>query len=118
MRPSVVSVHTIKNARPVANRRGQRQEVPDELRRFFGDDIERFFDIPERGFEQQDLGSGVIVSAEGHIVTNNHVVQRADEVTVTLHEGGCRHGSGNHSRAGRAARRQANRSSGVHRAVG
>ncbi|WP_290649321.1 DegQ family serine endoprotease [Aquisalimonas sp.] len=47
----------------------------------------RFFDLPERPRERQtqSLGSGVIVDAEaGYILTNHHVIRRADRITVTL----------------------------------
>jgi Do/DeqQ family serine protease len=47
----------------------------------------RFFDIPEGGElpPQQSAGSGVIIDAdEGHILTNHHVVENADEIVVTL----------------------------------
>lgn len=50
----------------------------------------RFFDIPAqpRERQRQGLGSGVIVDAEnGLIMTNNHVIERADEILVTLHDG-------------------------------
>ncbi len=50
----------------------------------------RFFDIPEMPQEQerQSLGSGVIVDAEkGYVLTNNHVIENADEITVTLRDG-------------------------------
>ncbi len=61
----------------------------------FGDEFFRFFygdpqqqnqrkSEPE-SFEQIGTGSGVIISSNGYIVTNNHVVDQADEIEVTLH---------------------------------
>lgn len=58
---------------------------------FFNDPFfRRFFNIPEQQRERQTegLGSGVIVDADnGYIITNQHVVARADEITVTLRDG-------------------------------
>jgi len=48
---------------------------------FFGDRYQR----PQR--EVQGMGSGVIISSDGYIVTNNHVVESADNVAVTLNDG-------------------------------
>lgn len=57
----------------------------DFFRRFFGD---RFGDVPqqrrERQYRQRGLGSGVIVSPDGYIITNYHVVQNADEIKIQL----------------------------------
>ncbi len=50
----------------------------------------RFFGIPDVPRERptQSLGSGVIVDAErGYVITNNHVIDKADEITVRLHDG-------------------------------
>jgi len=50
----------------------------------------RFFGIPDRPREQttQSLGSGVVVdAANGYVITNNHVIDKADEITVTLRDG-------------------------------
>ena len=58
---------------------------------FFNDPFfRRFFNVPEQQRERQTqgLGSGVIVDADnGYIVTNHHVIERADEITVTLRDG-------------------------------
>jgi serine protease Do/serine protease DegQ len=50
----------------------------------------RFFDLPERPQERrsQSLGSGVVVDAQrGYVLTNHHVVENAQEITVTLQDG-------------------------------
>ena len=59
----------------------------DPFRQFFGDDFfERFFGTPRGEMKQKvrSLGSGVIMSADGYILTNNHVVDGADKLWVTL----------------------------------
>ena len=61
--------------------------IDDLLRRFFGDEFEgrsrRNFNVPR----QQGIGSGVIATKDGYILTNNHVVDGADEVKVALQDG-------------------------------
>ena len=48
----------------------------------------RFFNIPNPQRRTRSAGSGVVVDAkEGYIVTNSHVVQRADEIVITLSDG-------------------------------
>ncbi len=51
----------------------------------FEEFMEKFFgEIPRREFRQRSLGSGVIINREGYILTNNHVVENATEITVIL----------------------------------
>jgi Do/DeqQ family serine protease len=60
-----------------------RQQVPEVFRRFFGGNGEQLQERPFKG-----LGSGVIIDADkGYVVTNNHVVENADEITVKLNDG-------------------------------
>lgn len=60
------------------------RELPDPFKQFFGDR----FQMPEGGMQQQPRvgsGSGVIINEKGYIVTNNHVIDNAQELEVTLH---------------------------------
>lgn len=54
----------------------------------YGDFFRRMFpEVPEREVEVPTYGSGFVFDREGHIMTNNHVVRDAEEITVTLHDG-------------------------------
>jgi serine protease Do len=83
--PAVVHIKTKTKARQISNQQQQRQRNPfGDM--FGGDMFEEFFNGPRMQIipEQQASGSGVIISQDGYIVTNNHVVDGADEINVTL----------------------------------
>ncbi len=82
--PAVVHIKTKTKARQVSNSQGQRYRNPfADL--FGGDDMSDFFGGGPRMIpEQRASGSGVIITDDGYIVTNNHVVEGADEINVTL----------------------------------
>jgi serine protease Do len=101
--PAVVNINTEELPKPAANKRrrgGQRmpqpnnpdgdddsQQTPGDMQDFFN----RFFggqgggdDGDGAGGERRALGSGFIVDARGYIITNNHVVDKADKIYVKL----------------------------------
>jgi len=80
--PAVVNIYTTKM---VSSRRGLSLFEDPFFRRFFGDQFGSQFDQNERSRRAQNsLGSGVIVGPDGVIVTNHHVIEGADEITVVL----------------------------------
>ncbi len=77
--PAVVAVNTTRMARPTQNRlRGQVPPGMEDLFDQFGQQAPR---------SQSGEGSGFIMSSDGYIVTNNHVVADADRVTIVLSDG-------------------------------
>lgn len=76
--PAVVNIFTSKNG----SRRSPHPQAEDPWFRFFFGDR-----MPERQEPVSSLGSGVIVSAEGYILTNHHVVDGADEIEIALTDG-------------------------------
>ncbi len=75
--PSVVNIFTSKEIR------AQRHPLLNDpiFRRFFGDQL------PDEAQRAASLGSGVIVSTSGYVLTNHHVVEAADEIEVALADG-------------------------------
>ncbi len=53
---------------------------------FFGQFKEYFHQYPQRSNSYVAFGSGVIISSDGHIVTNNHVIDGADKITITFND--------------------------------
>ncbi|MEW6678021.1 MAG: Do family serine endopeptidase [Pseudomonadota bacterium] len=78
-RPSVVNIFTSKQVRM------QRSPYMDDpiLRRFFGDRL----NADNHPQQVSSLGSGVIVSQDGYILTNHHVIEAADEIQLALADG-------------------------------
>ena len=93
LEPTVVNINTestIKAPKRRPRQPGQGQEGDDPFQDFF----DRFFGGPDQqnpngspdaqGMRQRSLGSGVIVDSKGYIVTNAHVVEKADRIRVKL----------------------------------
>ncbi len=105
--PSVVTVSSTKVFKPSAMRRnfrfrgnpgqgegggggegeGQGEDPKDFFHHFFDQNPNGDENNNDEGFRQQGLGSGVIVSEDGYILTNNHVIANADEIQVGFEDG-------------------------------
>jgi serine protease Do len=85
LEPSVVNISTTNVLRQrgffnFPSPFGEEDPFEEFFKRFFGD-------VPEQEFRQRGLGSGFIISEDGYVVTNNHVVDKAQDIQVIL-EGG------------------------------
>jgi serine protease Do len=87
--PAVVNISTTKVIKMDGKRAPLNEMFPFD--RFFGgeeDFYKRYFgDNPEKEFKQRSLGSGFIISKDGYIFTNNHVIEKADKIKVRLSSG-------------------------------
>lgn len=79
--PAVVNIYSAQTPRSPGPSRGQRRQQGD-----FDDFFDRFFGAPMQRQPQQSLGSGFLIG-EGFLLTNNHVIDRADEIKVKLNDG-------------------------------
>ncbi|KAA6328976.1 Periplasmic pH-dependent serine endoprotease DegQ [termite gut metagenome] len=78
------SVHAVVHIKSTELSKTVVQQMPDFFDHFFGEGFGRQREVqtePRVGF-----GSGVIISKDGYIVTNNHVIETADEISVTLND--------------------------------
>lgn len=85
--PAVVSISAEIGARRTANPRAQQlpddERIPEFFRRFFGEDMP-FPGMPEGGPRGLSQGTGFLISDDGYILTNHHVVANAAQVTVRM----------------------------------
>ncbi len=81
--PAVVNVSVV----PKRGLQGGGEEAPERFKEFFGEEFyERFFRRRPRE-EARASGSGVIVDPKGYILTNNHVIENAQDINVRLSDG-------------------------------
>ncbi|HKS96315.1 MAG TPA: Do family serine endopeptidase, partial [Terriglobia bacterium] len=87
LEPAVVNINTESTVKPAMRRRPGGQGGDDEDNPF-GDFFDKFFGNPNDGgpIREHSLGSGVIVDSKGYIVTNRHVVEKADRIRVHLQD--------------------------------
>src|SRR5271167_2547719 len=83
--PAIVNVAVTSKSKPDA---AAQQEIPDDMQQFFGPGFGQGFGPHGRPGPQIEhgIGSGIIISPDGYIVTNNHVVNGATQIKVTLND--------------------------------
>jgi serine protease Do len=81
--PAVVNISTVRVYRTPRGTPPSPFFNDPFFREFFGDDFFRFFGVPREQVERS-LGSGVLVTEDGYIITNNHVISQAAQITVSL----------------------------------
>lgn len=91
VKPAVVniSVTGTVSSSGVPGFRGQSPELEEFFKRFFGDQFKLPDGDPDRPFERKTtaVGSGFVIDPEGLVVTNNHVIEDADEIEVVFDDG-------------------------------
>jgi serine protease Do len=83
--PAVVNIRAVRTAKGAGQGFrhfqqepfGEDERMPEFFHKFFGQK-------PDRNFKQRSLGSGFIIDKAGYVVTNNHVIENADEIQVIL----------------------------------
>jgi serine protease Do len=83
--PAVVNIRTVKTLKGGGPVFRHFQREPGGKESPFNEFFERFFgDEMQREFKQPSLGSGFIIDKEGYVVTNNHVIEDADQIKVKI----------------------------------
>jgi serine protease Do len=87
--PAIVNVAVTSKAeeQPVDMQGSSQQDLPPGLQQFFGfGNGGNHMQMPQQPELQHGIGSGVVISPDGYILTNNHVVDGATQIKVTLHD--------------------------------
>jgi serine protease Do len=88
VRPGVVNIQVVKKVKNIGLSTRNFQGFPFGEKDPFGDFFGPFSQgNPPKGYEQRGIGSGFVISRDGYILTNNHVVEEADQIKVKLSNG-------------------------------